>query len=136
MSLALIPIQFLAFSRAGKFIMSQVIISKSAIEKITNDPKFRQLREDKTDLKVPFLYYYRRSYSTLHDGTIVEHGDGFMLSFINRNELKETVDIVFKTVTLGEGLDILVGGPRLILSESFTIGWSNQKFIFEPQGSP
>lgn len=113
--------------------MPQITISASAIKKITSDPNFRQLREDKTNPQVPLLYYYQRSYSTSHDGAIVEYGDGFMLSFISQDEIRAaTADIIYETVTIANGVNILVGGPRSILSGDIDIGWSDAKFFLEP----
>lgn len=109
--------------------MNQITISKLAIDRILNDPKFRQLRENNAR-EVPLLYYFQRSYSTLHDGTVIEHGDGFMLSFVNPAEIAETGDIAYKTVA-SEGVSIFIGGPKPLLSGSFTIGWSNAKFTLE-----
>lgn len=113
--------------------MPQITISKLAVEKIVNDPKFRQSREDNADHEAPLLYYYQRSYSTLKDGTVIEHGDGFMLSFVNQEEIVETKDIAYKSVVIAGGVNIFVGGPRSLLSRSFNVGLSNAKFTLEPQ---
>src|SRR5665213_1311690 len=110
--------------------MSHITIKKSAAGKLSSDPEFRRWCEGKSD-KAPVLSYYRRSYSTLHDGTVIEHGDGFMLSFVDPKEVRETGDVTYETVALADGVDILVGGTRSILSEDFTIGWSNAKFTLE-----
>jgi hypothetical protein len=73
----------------GTPAMPQITISKLAVEKITKDPTFRQLREGAPMGAVPILFYYQRSYSTLKDGSIIEHGDGFGLNFVDPKDLKE-----------------------------------------------
>ncbi len=113
--------------------MPQITISKSAIEKISNDQKFRQSREDNASREVPLLYYYRRSYSTSKDGTVIEHGDGFTLSFVNQEEIAETKDIAYEAVAVAGGVNIFVGGPRSLLSRSLNVGLSNAKFTLESQ---
>ncbi len=115
--------------------MSQITISQSAIDKIINNPKFRQSKQETTDSKLPLLYYYQRSYLTQHDGTIVEYGDGFMLTFVDKDELKETTDIIYKVLDIGGGNSVVVGGPQPILSKSFSIEWANSKFTLKPDVS-
>jgi hypothetical protein len=111
--------------------MSQITISKLAIEKIMGDPKFQEFREDEPARLVPLLYYYQRSFSTLNDGKIIEHGDGFMLSFVNPDAIRETDEITYEAVGIVGGVNIVVGGTRAVLSNPFNIGWSNAKFTIE-----
>lgn len=111
--------------------MSRITLSKSAVDKLMSDPKIRQWRQHKSSCKVPFLGYYRRSYSTSHDGTVTEHGDGFMLKIIDPHDRDETRDIVIKPVALRSDFDILVGGDAATMSESFSIGCSRGKFTIE-----
>ena len=83
---------------------------------------------------MPFLGYYRRSYSTARDGTIKEYDDGFMLTTIDPDDREETRNIVIKSVAVTSDFDILVGGDEATMSRSFAIGWS-KKFTCEPQAS-
>jgi hypothetical protein len=115
--------------------MPQITISQSAIDKITSDREFRRSKEGKIDLKLPLLYYYERSYLTRHDGTVVEYGDGFTLTFVDKEELEDTTNIIYKMLDIADGVATVVGGPRSILSENFSIGWTKSKFTFEPQVS-
>lgn len=103
--------------------MSSIILKQSAIDKLKSDPKVQQRRQHKSGRQVPFLGYYRRSYSTSRDGTVTEHGDGFMLTTINPQDRDETRDIVIKPVAVGSDFDILVGGEEEVMSGSFAIGW-------------
>ncbi len=61
--------------------MSRIIISKLAIEKILKDLKYSELVKHEPLRAIPVLRHYRRSFSTLKDGQIIEHGAGFMLIF-------------------------------------------------------
>jgi hypothetical protein len=112
--------------------MSQIVISKSAIEKIIADPKFSQSRRAEADQSVPLLHYYQRSYLTRDDGIIVEYGDGFGLTFVKSDDLKETADITYKSLDIGDGNCLVIGGPQSVLSGSFSIEWKNSKFTLEP----
>ncbi|WP_158810109.1 hypothetical protein [Beijerinckia sp. L45] len=105
--------------------MPSIVLTPSAVDKLLND---------KTARKVPFLGYYRRSYSTARDGTITEYGDGFALTTIDPDDGVETRDIVIKAVPVGNVFDILVGGGAETMAQSFTIGWS-KKFTYEPLAS-
>ncbi|MGO9685403.1 MAG: hypothetical protein ACLPTZ_22990 [Beijerinckiaceae bacterium] len=99
------------------------------------DPKFQEFRENEPERSVPLLYHYQRSFSTLNDGKIIEHGAGFMLSFVNPKEIRETEEITYEAVGIADGINIIVGGTRAVLSSTFNIGWSNAKFTLEPQVS-
>jgi hypothetical protein len=114
--------------------MPSIVLTPSAVDKLLNDPKIKQWLNDKTARKVPFLGYYRRSYSTARDGTITEYGDGFALTTIDLDDDLQTRDIVIKSVPVGSVFDILVGGSAETMAQSFTIGWSN-KFTYEPLAS-
>ena len=115
--------------------MSYIVLRQSAVDKLMSDPKIGRWLQDKPARKVPFLGYYRRSYSTSHDGTVTEHGDGFMLTTIDPQDADETRDIVIKSVGVANDFDILVGGEETIMSGSFGIGWSKWKFTYEPRTS-
>jgi hypothetical protein len=115
--------------------MSQVTISKLAIEKIMSDPQFSEFKEHEPTPAVPLLYYYQRSFSTLHDGRVIEYGAGFMLTFVKPEEIREAVDVAYETVAIADGVNVTVGGARGVFSNAFNIGWSNAKFTFEPQVS-
>ena len=115
--------------------MSSIILSKSAADKLVSDPKIQLWQEDRSVRKRPFLGYYRRSYSTSHEGAVTEHGDGFMLTTIDPLDADDTRGIVIKPVAVVNDLDILVGGEDSIMSGSFTIGFS-KKFTYEPRTSP
>lgn len=115
--------------------MPRIALNKSAIDKLIEDPKLRQWQDGEPGRRVPFLGYFRRSYTTLHDGTVTEHGDGFTLTTIDPADAKETKGIVLKSVAVADGLHILVGGDESIMSGSFIIGWSKWKFTYEPKAS-
>lgn len=72
---------------------------------------------------------------TLHDGTVIEHGDGFMLTSVDLRDPNETKGIILQPTAVADGLEILVGGDASVMSESFTIGWTGGKFTFEPEVS-
>src|SRR3978361_20918 len=102
--------------------MPSIILSPLAVDTLLNDPKIKQWLKDKTVQKVPFLGYYRLSYSTARDGTITEYGDGFALTTIDRDDDVETRDIVIKSVPVGNVFHLLVGGAEETMARSFTIG--------------
>lgn len=112
--------------------MSEITISKLAVAKILADPKFRASRQNKSTHLIPILRYYQRSYSTLNDGRLIEHGDGFMLSFGGEADIEEGRGIKFQAVTIAPGIDVIVGADDAMFSTPFNIGWSNAKFTFEP----
>ena len=112
--------------------MPHITLSQSAVDKLMADPKLRRWREGEPDRRVPILGYFRRSYTTLHDGTVVDHGNGFMLATIDPEDAEETKGIVLESVAVAGGLDILVGASPSVMSGSFTIGWSDWKFTYEP----
>lgn len=116
--------------------MSRIIISKLAVEKITKDPKFRQLRESGPEGAVPIFFYYQRSYSTLKDGSLIEHGDGFGLNFIDPKDIKASQGIAYESNSIGDGVHVIVSGPAELLSSGFNIDWSDNKFALGPATSP
>ncbi len=70
---------------------------------------------------MPFLGYYRRSYSTSRDGVVTEYGDG--LTTIDPQSPDETKDIVIRSISVADGEEIM--------SHSFSIEWT-KKFTYEP----
>ena len=112
--------------------MACINLQKPAVEKIMEDHDVSRWLIDRDGDKVPLLGYFHRSHSEYHDGTIVEYGDGFMLTSINPQDAEETRDIVIKSVALAPGADILVGGDAETMSRNFGIGWSKWKFTYEP----
>ena len=115
--------------------MHQITLKQSAIDQLINDPDIQQWQKSKLASIVPFLGYYRRSYSTSRDGVVTEHGDGFMLTAIDPRNADETGAIVIRPVVLADNLDILVGGDELTISRNFSIDWS-KKFTYEPATDP
>jgi hypothetical protein len=111
--------------------MPSITICQSAIEKITKELKFRQAHEIRPGDAVPLLYYYQRSYSTLKDGTVIEHGDGFGLHFVDPADLDVSEGMVYLTIPVGDGTHVTVGGPKDIMSGRFRIGWAKNKFSLE-----
>ena len=97
--------------------------------------EFLGLKENKPARAVPLLHYYQRSFSTLNDGKITEHGAGFMLTFVNPDEIKQTEDITYESIDIADGVKVVIGGTREIFSNAFNIGWSNAKFTLERQAS-
>ena len=116
--------------------MPRIVLSKSAIAKLMMDPNLKSWRDGRAISRVPLLGYYSRSYMTLHDGTIIEHGDGFMLTSIDPFDARETRGTVLQPTAVADGLSILVGGDKSVMSNGFTIGWTDGKFTFDPETSP
>ena len=112
----------------------RVVLKQSAIEHLLADPMIRRWRRDEADRRTPFLGYYRRSYFTANDGTVIEHGDGFCLTFVDLDDPDVTRGLVTKSVPVASGFDILVGADEATMSRSFAIGWSH-KYTHEPQSS-
>jgi hypothetical protein len=116
--------------------MPSITIRLSAIEKITKESEFRRLRQIGSEDAVPLLIYYQRCYSTLNDGSIIEHGDGFALDFVDPASLDASESIVYETIAIGAGTNVIVGAPAERLSSSFSIGWSKNKFSLKLAASP
>lgn len=112
--------------------MGRITISKSAVGKLIGDLKIRHDGSDEPGCVTPLLYYYHRSFSTLNDGTVIQHGDGFMLAYVNSEKIRKAEDITYEAVAIVDGFEIIVGGPRSLMSSNFTIGCANGKFTFEP----
>jgi len=77
------------------------------------------------------MLYCQRSYSTLNDGTIIEHGSGFTLSFIERFEVNkyETVPI-----DLGSDCTLMVGPSTFFQDGVHSIDWVDRKFKLNSVG--
>lgn len=105
---------------------------KIAHRQVGRRPQATPVRNGESSGRVPFLGYFRRSCTTLRNGTITGHGDGFMLTTIDPADADETKGIVLKP-SQSDGLDILIGGEESIMSGSFTIGRSKWKFTYEPE---
>jgi hypothetical protein len=112
--------------------MPVITISPSAVEKIAKESAFRRLRQIGSEDAVPLLRYYQRSYSTSNDGSIIEHGDGFGLHFVDPTDLDASGGIVYQTIAIGDGTNVVVGVPAERLSGGFSIDWSKNKFFLEP----
>jgi hypothetical protein len=103
--------------------VSRISISKRAMEKILKD------LDDRSKLSrialVPCLAYFRRSYSTLNDGRIIEHGPGLILSFIEQSEARQ---YNYLTVDLGGGCTLLLAPSTFFQAGAHFIDWVDQKF--------
>jgi hypothetical protein len=77
---------------------------------------------------IPRLTYYYRSYSTLNDGRIIEHGPGFTLSFIEQSEARQ---YQYLTVDLDGGCMLLVGPSTFFQAGEHFIDWVDQKFMLD-----
>ena len=113
--------------------MFRISLTASALDMLARDPVIRRWQEGKIDGKVPLLRYFYRCYSTLRDGTIVEHGDGFSLSLVKPDDARSTDETAYEDVALPQGGNILVGVDRSVLKGDFSIGWVKSTFTFEPQ---
>ena len=85
--------------------------------------------------KVPVLRHFRRADTKRHDGTVVEHGGGFMLEFDEPEDAGETAAVACGSVAVADILDILVIAERSLLSGRFVIGWRDWTFTDEPLAS-
>ncbi len=112
--------------------MPHITLQNSAVDKIMENDEVKRWLKDQSGRRVPYLGYFRRSYSQCHDGSMVEHGDGFALSTIDPHDPKETKGIVIEPVELTSDADILVGGHEATMSKSFSIGWSQWRFTYQP----
>ena len=113
--------------------MSEITISAAAIRHLLNDPKLCQWREAGTGPRQPCLSYYHRCYSTAPDGTVTEHGDGFVLSTIDLEDPRETKGRVIRRVAVADGFDILVALYESLMPGDFTIGLTARRaFTNEP----
>jgi hypothetical protein len=103
--------------------VASISISKRATEKILKD-RYRQSTLLGKSL-VPCLNYYHRSYSTLNDGRIIEHGPGFFLSFIEQSEARP---YHYLTVDLGSGCTLLLAPSTFFQAGAHFIDWADRKF--------
>jgi hypothetical protein len=103
--------------------VSSISISNRAADKILKD------LDNRSKLLgielVPCLAYYQRSYSTLDDGRIIEHGPGLILSFIERSEARQ---YHYLTVELGSGCTLLLAPSTFFQAGAHFIDWVDQKF--------
>jgi hypothetical protein len=105
--------------------MSNISISKRAAEKILKDWDHRLSL-------APCLAYYQRSYSTLNDGRVIEHGPGLILSFIEQSEAGQYHYLSFD---LGSGCTLLLAPSTFFQSGTHTIHWVDQKFKLDSVAS-
>jgi hypothetical protein len=109
--------------------MSNISISKAASAKIVAE------RDNRLSVLgrpvIPRLHYYRRSYSTLNDGRAVEHGPGFMLSFV---EPENAADDQYLSIDIGDDCTVSAGPSLLFLSGEHCIDWSDRKFTLTTIG--
>jgi hypothetical protein len=103
--------------------VSSVSISKRATEKILQGQRHSLDLVGKPP--IPRLTYYYRSYSTLNDGRIVEHGPGFILSFIEQSEARP---YHYLTVDLGSGCTLLLAPSTFFQAGAHFIDWADRKF--------
>lgn len=102
--------------------MSSISISKSATEKILND---RDIHSQLGRPVVPYLLHYQRSYSTLNDGRIIEHGSGLALSFIDHYDPS---DDQYLYIDLGSNCTVVVGPSTFFQAGAHYIDWVDRKF--------
>ena len=111
--------------------MPRVTLARSAVDKLMKDPTLDEWHAGVVGQRVPILGYYQRSYSTsLRDGTVTEHGDGFALGTIDPQDALETRGLVIRSAAVTGQLTILVGGDASVMADSFAIGWSGAKYTF------
>ena len=103
--------------------MPSIKISEKATEKILKDGETYATLSGKP--LIPRLTYYYRSYSTLNDGRIVEHGSGFILSFIEQSEARQYHDL---TVDLRSGSTLLLAPSTFFQTGAHFIDWVDRKF--------
>jgi len=106
-----------------RIAMPNVSISEKATEKILKDRETHSILSG-TPL-IPRLTYYYRSYSTLTDGRIIEHGPGFTLSFIEQSEAGQYQHL---TIDLGSGCALLLAPSTFFQAGAHFIDWADQKF--------
>jgi hypothetical protein len=71
------------------------------------------------------LQYYHRSYSTLNDGYIIEHGSGLALSFIAHHEAR---DYQYLSIDLSSDCTLLLGPLTFFQDGVHSIDWVDRKF--------
>ena len=112
--------------------MPRVTISKAALDKLNADPLLGHWKRDARRLRMPLLHYYRRLTSTARDGTVTEHGDGFILTFVDPDAETQPHVAGYETVALGDGHAILVEIQTCFAPGAFTIGLCKGRFTYEP----
>jgi hypothetical protein len=103
--------------------MSSILISKRATGKILKDWDTHSKLWGRS--VIPCLQYYHRSYSTLNEGRIVEHGSRLILSFIEQSEASQ---YQYLTVGLGSDCTILVGPSTFFQTGVHSIDWVDKRF--------
>ena len=111
----------------------RIVLSRSAVAKLLADPMLRLWQHGDLGRKRPVLWYYRWTAPIRHgDGIVPEHGDGFMLTFCEPEELEQFTVLDSATVAVADGLDILVVAGERRLSGSLLIGLRKGKYTCEP----
>jgi hypothetical protein len=103
--------------------VASISISKRATEKILKERDRQSTFLGKS--LVPCLNYYTRSYSTLNDGRIIEHGPGFFLSFIEPSEAR---DDQYLSIDLGGNCTLVIGPATYLQDGVHSIDWIDWKF--------
>ena len=115
--------------------MPRIVLSRSAVDKLFADPMLRRWREGELGRTLPVLWYFRRAYSIRHaDGVLTEHGDGFSLTFCEPEALDQPA-LARRTVTIADGIDIVVVAGQRLLSDDLLIGWRAWAYVCEPLNS-
>jgi hypothetical protein len=102
--------------------VSSISISQRATEKILKD---RDIHSQLGRPVIPYLLHYQRSYSTLNDGRIIEHGPGFFLSFIEQSEAS---DDQYLSIDLGSNRTLVIGPATCFQDGVHSIDWVDWKF--------
>ncbi len=103
--------------------MSSISISKTASEKILKDREVHSQLLGR--IVTPYLLYYHRSYSTLNEGRIIEHGSGLTLTFIDHYDQS---DDHYLSIDLGSNCTLVVGPSTFFQAGAHFIDWVDQKF--------
>ena len=99
-----------------------VSFSRAAAEKILSD-RDRQSRLLETPLS-PRLLYFQRSYSEWRDGSVTEHGSGFVLSFVKAEEANDPGYLPVDN----QGCRVLIGPAEFFGTGEHFIDWIDQAF--------
>lgn len=102
--------------------MSNISISNAALDKIVEDTNSQTASGPRP---IPRLLYYHRSYSTLNDGRIIEHGSGLTLSFVEPGEAKNDY---YVPLYLDGGVILLIGPSAFFAAGRHEIDWVDRKF--------
>lgn len=101
--------------------MSDIIVSDMAKAKIMNEKE--NYEKSKRQSAIPQLTYYTRSYSTI-DHNNIEHGPGFMLSFVENTESNEG----YTHVHVEREFPFYIGPSAMFDEGTHFIDWSDGKF--------